>query len=690
MAIVNARSSAGHAALIGAGVDLPRLRAACMNAGLGLCRPRSTLREPMARGRAVSVPLVKRSIEPRARPEPVVSPTATLSERPSRGRRARPTAASRFALDPKRHKVLRSIGVNLTELAANQELPPVLGRSLELERMLDVLCKQRGNNPCLVGPAGVGKTAIVHGLAQRIARDEIVSDDDDRVIVEVSIARLVQGALRGGLAGRVQQLSTEVGATKRRIVLFIDDLHQLFDAGDELSNELERVLSDGRLPCIGATEPARFARLLDSHPKLARSFTRIDVNEPDIDESSEILELASRALGERHQVSYDAEAIASSITWSQRYVTGRALPDKAISILDLAGARAHRRGESEVPSEQVAHVVSDLTRVPLERLLESDATRFLELEQSMAERVVGHESQIAAICRILRRNAAGLSGSRPIGTFLLLGPTGVGKTETAKALSEVLFGGDHALSRFDLSEYSEPHSIARLIGAPPGYVGFEAGGQLTEVVRERPYQVLLLDEVEKAHPEVLAAFLPLFDEGRLTDGQGRTVDFKHTVILLTSNVGAREATPGADTRLGFGNRGTSASLGIEERVKAAAKKAFSPEFYNRLDETLVFSALTHGDTEAIARRLLQQLADSVFERRGVELSIESSVVGLLLDQGGFDPELGARPMRRAIARLVEAPLAEALLRGDFPEGSRVRVSVHRGALALRAEAIAAE
>jgi ATP-dependent Clp protease ATP-binding subunit ClpC len=692
MAIVNARASAGRAALVREGVDLPRLRAACMNAGLGLVKKRPLDRpKSLSQSKAMSVPLTTRAIQPNGRiQEPARAPSPVVPQRPRPPKRSRATRAGRFGLDAKRHKLLARAGVNLTELAEANELALVVGRMAEIERVLDVLCKQRGNNPCLVGPAGVGKTAIVHGLVQRIANDERLSESDDRIVIEVSVSRLLQGALRGNLANRIAELCAEVASGKGRIVLFFDDLHQLLDAGDDLVSELERVLTLGRLPCIGATDPVRFARLLDRHPGLGRCFARVDVAEPDMDESSEILELASRVLSERHGVGYDAEAIACSIAWSQRYLAGKALPDKAISILDLAGARCRRRGDTEVHGEQVARVVSDLAAVPLERLLESDATRFLNLEQAMAERVVGHERQLHSICRILRRNAAGLSGSRPIGTFLLLGPTGVGKTETAKALSEVLFGSERAMSRFDLSEYSEPHSVARLIGAPPGYIGFEAGGQLTEAVRERPYQVLLLDEVEKAHPEVLATFLPLFDEGRLTDGQGRTVDFTHTAILLTSNVGAREATASADGRLGFGNRAPNPTS-TEERVKAAAKKAFSPEFYNRIDETLVFAALSRTDTEAIARRLLQQLVDRVYERREISLSIDGNVVALLLRQGGFDPEMGARPMRRAIARWVEAPLAEALLRGEFPAGSRVRVCVSAsGELSLQPEHVAAE
>jgi ATP-dependent Clp protease ATP-binding subunit ClpC len=333
-----------------------------------------------------------------------------------------------------------------------------------------------------------------------------------------------------------------------------------------------------------------------------------------------------------------------------------------------------------VDAAQIAEVVSELASVPVQRLLETDGEHLLRLEHTLGQRVVGHTESIAKIARIIRRNAAGLGSSRPIGTFLLLGPSGVGKTETAKALAAALFGTEQAMTRVDLSEYSEAHAVARLIGAPPGYVGHEAGGQLTEAVRRRPYQVLLLDEIEKAHIDVLQAMLPLLDEGRLTDGRGRTVDFTNVLVILTSNLGAREAVSATRT-LGFGERSEKIDA-ASERVLDVARKALPPEFWNRLDETLVFDALSRPLVQEIARRLLQQLADRIFDQREVELQIEPSVVEMLLEEGGFDATLGARPMRRAIARLVEGPLAERLLAGDLRPGMQVILDVSDGKLTL--------
>ncbi|HEV8551633.1 MAG TPA: AAA family ATPase, partial [Polyangiaceae bacterium] len=381
-----------------------------------------------------------------------------------------------------------------------------------------------------------------------------------------------------------------------------------------------------------------------------------------------IMDALRPRLEAHHQVRYQTEALALGVGWSVRYLPGRALPDKAVSILDLAGARTRRRGRPEVTAESVAEVVAELADMPVDRLLEADGDRMLRLEEILAERVVGHGEQIRRIARILRRNAAGLGSRRPIGTFLLLGPTGVGKTETAKAIAEVLFHCDSAMTRVDLSEFTEPHSIARLIGAPPGYVGHEAGGQLTEAVRRRPYQVILLDEIEKAHPDVLTAFLGVFDEGRLTDGRGRTVDFTNSVILMTSNLGSEETQGNARRRVGFGG-GESAENDLEARIVAAARAALAPELYNRIDEVLVFSPLGREEVREIARRLLAGMTEALFDQRRVRLEYGPEVVEHLLDQGGYDPELGARPMKRTIARLVEAPLAERLLKGELPRGS---------------------
>lgn len=691
LAMLNAQKAAGREALKRDNVDMGRLRALAMNAGLGLVASRSE-KAASRQTSAVSVPLMSPVITPRfggrgrrAELEPC------KPHRRNQGRRPR-SQAGRFGLDNKRHKLLLSLGQNLTQSALDNEIDETVGRHAEVEQLLDVLAKHRANNPCLVGPSGVGKTSVVHALAQRMARDEACRDEDRRIVVQLPVSKLLSGTgARGALASKLLQLRTEVRSSKGRIVLFFDDIEQLLtaDAGDELVSELKQALASGDVACIGTTTPEHYSRLVENDAGWQRLFTRVEVQEPTSEETSEILELWSRKFEAHHAVEIQAEALASAITWSHRYVPGRALPDKAIAAIDLAAARCKRRGTQRVAQADVAEVVSEWTRVPAERLMETDGERLLRLEQLLSERVVGHEAALGSISRILRRNAAGFSGSRPIGTFLLLGPTGVGKTETAKAVSEVLFGTEQAMTRLDLSEYSEAHAVARLIGAPPGYVGFEAGGQLTEAVRRRPYQVLLLDEVEKAHPEVLAAFLPVLDEGRLTDGRGRTVDFTHTVIFLTSNVGAREATSVSGARVGFGASRESHSA-VPDRMIDAARQKFSPEFYNRLDETLVFGALTEAQVEGIATRLLQGLADQIYEQRDVALTIEGSVVRLLLAKGGFDRALGARPMKRAIARYVEAPLAEALLRGECPAGSRFRLSALGEELRVLPESVAAE
>ncbi len=609
------------------------------------------------------------SNEQQASTDASAGPLSSTPIRASRAKRKRSTKA-RFALDARRFKTLCALGRNLTQAAANDELEVVVGREAEVEQVLDVLAKREGNNPCLVGVAGVGKTSVVHAVAQHIASGAKLGLDE-RVLVEIPTAQLLAGTgVRGALAQRMSDIKKEVDASEGQVVLFFDEVHQLFgpDSSEELTGELKRALATGELPCIGATTPEEFQRCFESDATLLRRFSRLEVEEPGREQAQDILKSLCVRFSEHHEVQFTEQALELAVDWSTRYISGRALPDKAIAIIDLAGARARRRGLQQVGAEQVAEVVSETAQVPKERLLESDGARLLRLEQTLAERVVGHSDKLRSMARIIRRNAAGLGDSRPIGTFLLLGPTGVGKTETAKAIASALFGSEQAMTRLDLSEYSEAHAVARLVGAPPGYVGHEAGGQLTEAVRRRPYQVLLLDEIEKAHAEVLETFLPLLDEGRLTDGRGRTVDFSNTVIILTSNIGAREALGSTTRRLGFGQRNVREDSGAAQRVTAAAKDALSPEFFNRLDEVLVFEGLQRAEVEEIARRLLEKLANTIYDQREVELRIEPSVVEMLLDQGGFDAALGARPMKRAIARLVEAPLAEALLSQKLGSG----------------------
>jgi ATP-dependent Clp protease ATP-binding subunit ClpC len=706
------------------GVDASRLRAQAMQVGLGLVGRR----RPVAQ-KAVSLPPTATSVEPEASNTPrktsavkvplfpppkrlsTAEPVPLMQVREPSSVAGSPTEQKagltitrvapaspppppvlapsaleqRFQLDPQRFPLLCELGKNLTLAAARGELDPVVGRDDVIEQTLDVLAKREGNNPCLVGVSGVGKTSVVRGLAQRIADGRDVQALDDRVVIQIPIGELVAGtAVRGALAGRIAQIRKEVLAARGRVVLFFDEIHQLFsgEAAEEIASELKLSLSRGELPCIGATTVEEFQKAIGHDAALSRRFGLVEVEEPSREDAFLILEALRPRLEQHHRVRYDKPALALGVAWSIRYLPGRALPDKAISILDLAGARTRRRGKTEVSSQAVAEVVAELSDMPIERLLESDGDRMLRLEEILADRVVGHGPQISRIARILRRNAAGLGSRRPIGSFLLLGPTGVGKTETAKAIAEVLFHCESAMTRLDLSEFSEPHAVARLIGAPPGYVGHEAGGQLTEAVRRRPYQVILLDELEKAHPDVLTTFLGVFDEGRLTDGRGRLVDFTNTVILMTSNLGSEVLGQAAKRRVGFGGGEPAATDDIAEKIVLSARAALAPELYNRIDEVLVFAPLGRADVREIARRLLDGVGTALAAQRGVQLEYGPELIEYLMDAGGFDPTLGARPMKRTIARLLEAPLAERILRGELPRGAVLLASVESGELEI--------
>ncbi|HET9930959.1 MAG TPA: ATP-dependent Clp protease ATP-binding subunit [Polyangiaceae bacterium] len=722
VALLNEPRSAARRALEQAGVDVSRLRTTAMQLGLGLMpgrrapatrpilampapevprapasarseAPKST--PPRSRS-AVSIPIVpkarvalpKESAPPTASestPAPAAAAAATTPPTVPKEAAKAPTPAvassSRFELDPQRFPTLSMLGKNLTLRAARGELDPVVGRDAVIEQALDVLAKREGNNPCLVGVAGVGKTSVVRGLAQRIAAQRDVASLDDKIIIEIPVGELLAGTgVRGALAARLGAMRKEVAASMGRIVLFFDEIHQLFsgEAAEEIGSELKLALARGELPCIGATTLEEYQKAIGQDAALARRFSLVEIDEPSREDAYLVLEALRPRLEAHHRVRYADEALALGVAWSVRYLPGRALPDKAVSILDLAGARTRRRGKPEVIADAVAEVVAELADMPIERLLESDGDRMLQLEEILAERVVGHGPQIRRIARILRRNAAGLGSRRPIGTFLLLGPSGVGKTETAKAIAEILFHCDSAMTRIDLSEYSEAHAVARLIGAPPGYVGHEAGGQLTEAVRRRPYQVILLDELEKAHPDVLTSFLGLFDEGRLTDGRGRTVDFTNTVILMTSNIGSSEVTR-VERRVGFGST-ESQSSDLDTRVVARAREKLAPELYNRIDEVLVYSPLSRDEVREIARRLLGSVSRTLAAQRGLRLEFSAEVIEHLLDHGGFEPALGARPMKRSIARLIEAPLAEKILAGELPRGAVVLVALEQGEL----------
>jgi ATP-dependent Clp protease ATP-binding subunit ClpC len=686
-ALCQERTTAAYRAITQCGSDVTKLRTAAMQVAMGIIGPRRVpsgtqlaLPPSAPQGRLVARPAA--AVEPRHAPK---SAPASIATPRARRRPASPAPSAdgqrfaRFEIDAKRMPILASLGQNLTLAAARGQLDPVFGREAEIDRTLDVLAKRQANCPCLVGQAGVGKTSVVRGLAQRIADGHDVGSLDDKVIVEVDAASLLAGTgMRGALAERMAQIKAEVARAEGRVVLFFDELHSVLTADEEAAAELRVALARGELPCVGATTPEDYKRVIAPDAALSRRMTAIEIVELAPDEALLALERVAPAFERHHGVTFAPGAIAAAVAWSARYIPERALPDKAVAVLDLAGARARRRGGAEVTREQVADVLGEASGVPVERLLETDGARMLRLEQLLSDRIVGHAGALARIARVLRRNASGFRSQRPIGSFLLLGPTGVGKTETAKAIAECLFHSPHAMTRLDLSEYAEAHAIARLVGAPPGYVGHESGGQLTEAVRKRPYQVLLLDEIEKAHRDVLEAFLQVFDDGRMTDGRGRTIDFANVVIVMTSNLGADVSRPKAKGRIGFGASREKDSGAYDDAMCAAARSALAPELYNRIDEVIAFAPLERDDVGEVARRMLRALGEELEAVRGVRLDVSGAAVDALLDEGGFDEELGARPMRRAIARLIEAPIAEMILRGELGRGDVALIDAEGG------------
>ncbi|NNC87620.1 MAG: ATP-dependent Clp protease ATP-binding subunit [Akkermansiaceae bacterium] len=646
---------------------------------------------------------------------------------------------------------LRAFGRDLTKLAKDGELDPVIGRETEIERVIQILCRRTKNNPVLVGEAGVGKTAIVEGLAQEIGCGNVPEILRDKRVITLDLALMVAGTkYRGQFEERIKAVMDEIRKVKN-VILFIDELHTIVGAGSaegamDASNIIKPALSRGELQCVGATTLNEYRKYIEKDAALERRFQQVKVEEPSVDDAIEILKGLQEKYESHHKVTYTPAAIESSVRLTSRYLTGRYLPDKAIDVLDESGARARiktltrppkikdleaeieeinkekvaainaqdfekaaalRDKEKqakknleevietwksqseekivEVSEDDIMSVVSKWTGVPLQRMEEKETEKLLRMEDELREQVIGQDEAVRAISKALRRSRADLKDPRrPIGSFLFLGPTGVGKTYLARNLAEFMFGDADALIQIDMSEYMEKFTSSRLIGSPPGYVGYEEGGQLSEAVRRRPYSVVLFDEIEKAHPDVMNLLLQILEEGMITDSFGRKIDFRNTIIILTSNVGA--STIKRQTSLGFGamNEDEADFEGMKEKIQDETKKHFKPEFLNRLDDTVVFRMLEKKDLAAIVsleiNKLLVRLAD-----KQIVLELDESAKDFLIKEG-YDPNFGARPMRRAVERHLEDPLAEALLRGEVKEGSLVAVTHKEDAKELTFEA----
>jgi ATP-dependent Clp protease ATP-binding subunit ClpC len=645
---------------------------------------------------------------------------------------------------------LKAFGRDLTEIARKGEMDPVIGRKNEIERVIQILCRRTKNNPVLLGEAGVGKTAIVEGLAQEIAGGNVPELLRDKRVITLDLALMVAGTkYRGQFEERIKAVMDEIRRSKN-IILFIDELHTIVGAGSaegtmDASNIIKPALSRGELQCIGATTLNEYRKYIEKDAALERRFQAVKVEAPSIEEAILILKGLRPKYEEHHKAEFSDKAIEASVKLSDRYITDRYLPDKAIDLMDEAGSRARigtmtrppevkdLEGEIEeiknkkeraiknqdfegaasmrdkekhtkeklesllkewrttreekrvkVDEEDILHVVSKWTGIPLQRMEQGEMQRLLKVEQEMTKVVVGQKEAVSAICKALRRSRADLKDpKRPIGTFALLGPTGVGKTLLAKTLAEQMFGDPKALIQLDMSEYMEKFNVSRLVGSPPGYVGYEEGGQLTEQVRRKPYSVVLFDEIEKAHPDVWNMLLQILEEGKLTDNVGRVVNFRNTIILMTSNVGSD--TIKRQSTMGFSpiNDETTYEK-MREKIMEEAKKTFRPEFLNRLDDVIVFRSLTKPDLIEIlsleTTKVMQRL-----KARNIVLELDEKAKDFLVEKG-YDPQYGARPMRRSVERFLEDPLAEEILKGVLHEGEPILVTVENDRLVFTQKA----
>ncbi len=644
-----------------------------------------------------------------------------------------------------KYRSLAKYGRDLTEMARQGKLDPVIGRDEQIKRVMQVLTRRTKNNPVIIGEAGVGKTAIAEGLAQKIVADDVPDSLKNRKMVALDMGALVAGSkFRGEFEERLKAVMDEVRDSKGEVILFIDEIHTVVGAGGaegaiDASNMLKPALAHGELQTIGATTVDEYRRFIEKDKALERRLQPVFLSEPSVEDTILMLRGLRPRYEAHHHIKISDEALEAAAKLSQRYIADRHLPDKAIDLIDEAASKLRIDTESAPPEikeldrqvrhlineeeaasqrqdyeqaaklkserlaieqkynqaksawlqrekingevvtpETIAKLVSNWTGIPVSQMMEGEAQKLVHMEDRIHDRLINQEEAVAAVADAIRRSRAGLKDPRrPIGSFLFLGPTGVGKTELARTLAWFLFDDENAMIRLDMSEYQEKHTVSRLVGSPPGYVGYEEGGQLTEAVRRRPYRVLLLDEVEKAHPDVFNALLQLLDDGRLTDGHGRTVDFKNTVIIMTSNAGVelikREASLGFATPRDEGKARKQGYEAMREKVMAEVRKIFRPEFLNRLDEIIVFHELSEEQLRKIVDLMIKDLATRLAERK---LTIElTDRAKSWLAKEGYDPQYGARPLRRVIERQVENPLSTKILRGDLKEGDSVLVDV---------------
>ncbi|MFC2018863.1 ATP-dependent Clp protease ATP-binding subunit [Chloroflexota bacterium] len=653
-----------------------------------------------------------------------------------------------------KYRSLEKYGRDLTELAREGRLDPTIGRDDEIKRVMQILSRRTKNNPVIVGEAGVGKTAIAEGLAQKIAADDVPNSLKGKRVVTLEMGTLVAGSkFRGEFEERLKAVMDEVRQSQGEVILFIDEIHTVVGAGGaegaiDASNMLKPALAHGELQCVGATTLDEYRRFIEKDKALERRLQPVFIGEPSVESTIEMLRELRPRYEAHHKIEISDRALESAAKLSQRYIADRHLPDKAIDLIDEAASKLRIDAESAPPEvksleqqlnkaineeeaasqrqeyeraaqlksdrirledeynqaksawlkqekidevvdeEDIAHLISKWTGIPITQMLEGEAEKLLHMEERIHKRLINQEEAVSVVAEAIRRSRAGLKDPRrPIGSFVFLGPTGVGKTELVRALAQFLFDDENAMVRLDMSEYQEKHTVSRLIGAPPGYVGYDEGGQLTEAVRRRPYRVILLDEIEKAHPEVFNTLLQLLDDGRLTDGHGRTVDFKNTLVIMTSNIGAELIK--RESRLGFATKKDEAKAKqqgyerMKQKVMGEVQKTFRPEFLNRIDDIIVFHELTAEQLRSIVDLMVKDLEKRLAEHE-LNLKITEKAKSWLVKKG-YDPLYGARPLKRAIERYVENPMSTKLIRKEFAEGATIKIDLVKDKLTFNAK-----